>query len=166
MVLTPFDLFSGDLIGALDGLLVGSADDFVDGVVGLACQFLVVGEVDDLGSAGNGLHVLLAQLAQEGVYVIFQLVSLHFNHPAAHGYIFRGLFVALVFCLVVIFFGGLFGFLLLGFPPGLLVLHLHVGLEGLLVGEELGALLAAPEVGLFLLFFSAVLFLAHLILNS
>ena len=163
MVLTPFDLFSGDLIGALDGLLVGSADDFVDGVVGLACQFLVVGEVDDLSSAGNGLHVLLAQLAQEGVYVIFQLVSLHFNHPAAHGYIFRGLFVALVFCLFV---GGLFGFFLLGFPPGLLVLHLHVGLEGLLVGEELGALLAAPEVGLFLLFFSAVLFLAHLILNS
>ena len=166
MVLTPFDLFSGDLIGALDGLLVGSADDFVDGVVGLACQFLVVGEVDDLSSAGNGLHVLLAQLAQEGVYVIFQLVSLHFNHPAAHGYIFGCFFVALVLGLVVIFVGGLFGFLLLGFPPGLLVLHLHVGLEGLLVGEELGALLAAPEVGLFLLFFSAVLFLAHLILNS
>ena len=99
----PLDFFCGDLIGALDGLFVGSADDFVDGVVGLACEFLVVGEVDDLCSAGDGLHVLLAQLAQEGVDVVFQLVSLHFDHPAAHGHIFRCLFVALVLGLVVVF---------------------------------------------------------------
>lgn len=166
MVLAPFDFFGGDLFGALDGLFVGGADDFVDGVVGLASQFLVVSEVDYLCPAGNGLDILLAQLAQEGVDVIFQLVSLHFNHPAAHGYVFGCLFVALIFGLIVVFIGGLFGFFLLGLPSGLLVLHLHVGLEGLLVGEELGALLTALEVGLLLLFFSAVLFLAHLILNS
>ena len=41
------------------------------------------------------------------------------------------------------------------------VLHLEVGLVGLLVGEELGALLAALEVGLLLLLFGLVVLFAH-----
>jgi hypothetical protein len=45
---------------------------------------LVVGEVDDFCAIRDGLDMFFAQLAQEGVDVVLELVSLDLEHSASH----------------------------------------------------------------------------------
>ena len=69
-MLAFLDLRSWDLIRTLDGFFIGRAYNFVDRVIGLSSEFLVIGEVDDFCSVGDGLDVFFAQLTEEGVDVV------------------------------------------------------------------------------------------------
>ena len=104
---------------------------------------MIVGEVDDFCAAGDGLDILLAELSEESIDVIFKFVPLHFDHPTANRLAFPSLLIALVFSRLLLLLGGLLVlFFLLVFLGGV-VFHPEMSLVGLLVGEELGAFLAA-----------------------
>ena len=163
------DLRSGHFVGALDGFFIGRAYHFIDGVIGLSSEFLVVGEVDDFCAVGDGFDVFFAQFSEEGVDVVLELVSLDLQHSAADVDVFGSRLLGVVPALRLVRLLLLLRVFLLLFSRaffflGLLVLHPEVVLVGGHVGEELHALLAALEVGaVFLLLGVAVVvvLLAH-----
>lgn len=115
--------------------------------------------------------MFFSQLAEEGVDIILELISLYFEHPAADGNILISCLFGIIFALGLVMLLLLIRclFLLLPFRLlllNLLMLHLEMGLISGLVGKELHALLTALEIGRILLLLGvAVIFrgFAHLI---
>ena len=157
------DLFFWDFFGTPDWFFIRSPDNFVDWVVSLSSQFLIVCKVDDLSSAGDRFDMFLTKFSQKSINIILKLVSLDLNHATAYRYIF-GYFFALVFDWFFLWFWYilLFFFWLFLFP---FVFHLHMIVVSRFIGEELGTLLATSKVWLFFLLFCSVFLLTHNDLN-
>ena len=157
------DLLFWYFIRTSDWLFIRSPYNFVNWVVSLSSQFLIVCKVDDLSSTGNRFDMFLTKFTQKSINIILKLVSLDLYHATSHRQTFW-YFFALVFNLFLIWIGYilLFFFWLFLFT---FMFHLHMIVVGWFICEELRALLATSKVWLFFLLFCSVFLLTHNDLN-
>ena len=66
--------------------------------MGVAGEFVIVGKVDNFGSAGYRLYVFLTQLSEKGVCIVLQLVTLNLEHPVSN----RHCVLSYFFCIILI----------------------------------------------------------------